>query len=295
MPSEPRADAPTAGDSLKVTLDLGLEQEGEKALLEGIERARRRQTGDRRARSWRWTRATAQCYAMGSFPTLRPEQVRQPLTKRNTRRSRARRRLGDEAPAPLINRAINGIYPTGSTFKPITALAALEAGVITPTETLGGGHVHRTSATEQFCNAGNADYGDRRTRRSAEGLRGHLLLPRRRARQRPRQRRSRTRRASSASASRPASTCRARSPASSPIAAWRAKRRTQLRARVRARRARTARPAAIVAEPGGSLDGRRQHPAGGRPGRPADRRRCRWPSPTRRSPTRIINGGNGRS
>jgi cell division protein FtsI/penicillin-binding protein 2 len=34
--------------------------------------------------------------------------------------------------APLLNRAIKGQYPPGSTFKPIDALIALEEGVITP-------------------------------------------------------------------------------------------------------------------------------------------------------------------
>src|SRR5205085_5911556 len=33
---------------------------------------------------------------------------------------------------PLVNRAIAGVYPTGSTFKPIIAEAALSAGIITP-------------------------------------------------------------------------------------------------------------------------------------------------------------------
>ena len=33
---------------------------------------------------------------------------------------------------PLTDKAIGGIYPPGSTFKPVVALAALEAGVITP-------------------------------------------------------------------------------------------------------------------------------------------------------------------
>lgn len=36
---------------------------------------------------------------------------------------------------PLINKTIQGLYPPGSTFKPITALAALDAGIL-PTETV---------------------------------------------------------------------------------------------------------------------------------------------------------------
>jgi penicillin-binding protein 2 len=37
---------------------------------------------------------------------------------------------------PLLNRAITGAYPTGSTFKPIIAEAALSAGLITPSTSL---------------------------------------------------------------------------------------------------------------------------------------------------------------
>jgi penicillin-binding protein 2 len=37
---------------------------------------------------------------------------------------------------PLLNRAIGGAYPTGSTFKPIIAEAALSAGIITPSTPL---------------------------------------------------------------------------------------------------------------------------------------------------------------
>jgi penicillin-binding protein 2 len=33
---------------------------------------------------------------------------------------------------PLVNKAVSGLYPPGSTFKPIVALAALEGGVVTP-------------------------------------------------------------------------------------------------------------------------------------------------------------------
>ncbi|MDX6472856.1 MAG: penicillin-binding protein 2, partial [Gaiellaceae bacterium] len=37
---------------------------------------------------------------------------------------------------PMINRAIAGVYPTGSTFKPIVAEAALSTGLITPSTSL---------------------------------------------------------------------------------------------------------------------------------------------------------------
>lgn len=42
------------------------------------------------------------------------------------------KKLHDDKKHPLINKAIAGIYPPGSTFKMVTGLAGLEAGVITP-------------------------------------------------------------------------------------------------------------------------------------------------------------------
>ena len=143
-----------------MTLDLGLQQEGEKALLEGIEHAR---AGGKPATAGAFVAMdplNGEILAIGSYPTLRPEQVRQTADRSRIRGARGQGRLrrGEEAPAPLTDRAVNGAYPTGSTFKPITAMAALEAGVINPTEGLGAGQCISVS-TEQFCNAGKADYG----------------------------------------------------------------------------------------------------------------------------------------
>ncbi len=140
VPSKLAPTLPLAGHSLKLTLDLGLQQESEKALLEGIERARAAANrpcaggvrGDRPAQ-----RADARDRLL---PELRPEQVRQTADAApNTRNC-----IGSgSASGPLTDRAVNGTYPTGSTFKPITAMAALEAGVVTPTRRARRGPVHR--------------------------------------------------------------------------------------------------------------------------------------------------------
>ena len=59
--------------------------------------------------------------AMGSLPDFDPNIFSKPITQQRFDA------LSDRRPArPLYNRAIAGLYPTGSTFKPITALAALD-------------------------------------------------------------------------------------------------------------------------------------------------------------------------
>ncbi|MDX6665166.1 MAG: penicillin-binding protein 2, partial [Solirubrobacteraceae bacterium] len=60
--------------------------------------------------------------------------------------------------APLFPRALLGFYPTGSTFKPFTALAALQHGTITPSFSVNdAGCIH--IGIQERCNAGRTSYG----------------------------------------------------------------------------------------------------------------------------------------
>jgi penicillin-binding protein 2 len=160
VPSKLAPTQPKAGYSLKVTLDLGLQREGEKALLEGIENAR---AGGKPADAGAFVAMdprNGRVLAIGSSPTFDPNKFAKPLTKAEYAALEGKSKSGssEESPAPLTDRAVNGTYPTGSTFKPITAMGTLEAGVINPSEGLGAGQCIAVS-TEQFCNAGKADYG----------------------------------------------------------------------------------------------------------------------------------------
>ena len=154
VPSKLAPTPPKAGLSLKVTLDAGLQKESEKALTEGIERAR---AGGKPAVAGAFVALdprNGQVLAIGSSPTFDPNKFAKPLTQREYSALEG----SGSASGPLTDRAVNGAYPTGSTFKPITAMAALEAGVITPSEGLGAGQCIYVS-TEPFCNAGHAEYG----------------------------------------------------------------------------------------------------------------------------------------
>lgn len=71
--------------------------------------------------------------AMVSGPNFNPNNLTGPEKQKNYAR------LQLDVAAPLLNRAIKGLYPPGSTYKPLGALVALDEGVITPDFGLGCG------------------------------------------------------------------------------------------------------------------------------------------------------------
>jgi penicillin-binding protein 2 len=103
------------GDDVKLTIDSGLQATGEGALqsfgLPGAFVAMNVNNGE--------------ILGMGSAPTFDPSIFTHPITQSQYHALTSRK-----TDAPLANRAIQGLYPTGSTFKPITATAALEDHLI---------------------------------------------------------------------------------------------------------------------------------------------------------------------
>jgi penicillin-binding protein 2 len=69
---------------------------------------------------------TGAVLAMGSYPSYDPTFYTRPHTKAQYEA------FGNRPGDPLVDRADQGGYPTGSAFKPITATAALEEGLIEP-------------------------------------------------------------------------------------------------------------------------------------------------------------------
>jgi penicillin-binding protein 2 len=107
---------PTPGESLKLTIDPEVQAAGESALAsQGLPGGFITMNVN-----------NGQILGLGSFPTFEPSVFTHPMTQQQVNYY-----FRDES-APLANRTIEGLYPTGSTFKIMTALAALENGVITP-------------------------------------------------------------------------------------------------------------------------------------------------------------------
>ena len=106
--------AAIAGRGLKTYIDIEIQQLAEKLMANKV--------GSVVALDPK----TGGIIAMTSGPNFNPNELTGPDRNKNYTR------LVLDVRAPLLNRAIKGQYPPGSTFKPLGALVALDEGVITP-------------------------------------------------------------------------------------------------------------------------------------------------------------------
>jgi penicillin-binding protein 2 len=124
--------APKPGRDVRLTIDADVQRAAERAIADGIRIAR---SGIDPLKKPMLAAAhgalvvmdvkTGAIRAMASYPTFNPNR----LVGKGAD-AYASRLYHDDANAPLLNRAANGVYPPGSTFKPVTAIAALKSGLM---------------------------------------------------------------------------------------------------------------------------------------------------------------------
>ena len=144
---------PVPGDQLSTSLDLGLEREGYIAADEARVKARLNGDPAPAAAFIAMDPRNGEVLALGSVPTYDANAFSTTLSTKTYDAIKAENHA-------LVDRAVDGRYPTGSTFKPITALAALGHGLITAQTPLGAGSCLTFGTTQKFCNSGGANYGN---------------------------------------------------------------------------------------------------------------------------------------
>ena len=112
---------PVPGNTLHLTLDLQLQEIAENALAQVI--AELKESGNDQVGKGvvvALDPSTGGILALVSYPAYNPNTFYQDYNE-----------IRDNPDKPEINKAIQGTYPIGSTFKPVGAMAALEEGSIT--------------------------------------------------------------------------------------------------------------------------------------------------------------------
>jgi penicillin-binding protein 2 len=126
------------GEALKLTIDIGLQRTAERALQQAV------QAGQAIGGESKFSDGGAiaaidprdgAVRALASWPTYKPS-VWAGRTDPKKLAPLLDPKVAAQDNYPALNRAIAGRYPPGSTFKPITAIAALETGVLSPGEQL---------------------------------------------------------------------------------------------------------------------------------------------------------------
>jgi len=133
----------TQGSQLRLSLDLDVQRAGQEALAGGTGKGAFAVMDIK----------DGEVLGLGSNPSYDPN-----IFAKIVKESDYKRLTSDETGSPLTDRAIAGGYPTGSTFKLITATAALESKTITPDTPLNDpGQI--TIGDQVFKNAGETAHG----------------------------------------------------------------------------------------------------------------------------------------
>jgi penicillin-binding protein 2 len=121
---------PIPGNNVYLTIDWKMQQMVAAQLQAGIDKARKAPNADvnliHGGAAIVSNPQTGEIYAMVSLPDYNLNQFAGGITDAQYMA------LVNDTNSPLLNRATSGLYPPGSTFKPVVAAGALQSGVITP-------------------------------------------------------------------------------------------------------------------------------------------------------------------
>ena len=138
----------TAGNNVILTIDANLQKVTEEALKANIEKIRNggygkvypAEAGSVVVMNVR----TGEVLAMVSYPDFEPQLFVDGISQ-----EKYNEYTSEEAKSPFLNRTISSVYAPGSTFKMVTALAALETGAVTRTEKVNDVGIYRYSSDYQ--------------------------------------------------------------------------------------------------------------------------------------------------
>ena len=134
-PRSPRllTTAPQTGQTVRLTIDAGLQVAAQNALHYGIQLA---------INGGQWAAdggaivaldpRNGAILALASSPTYDPSVYSGRITNRKLAAQGLTAKSAFEKNYPAVDRAVDGTYPPGSTFKPLTAIAALQEHLIKP-------------------------------------------------------------------------------------------------------------------------------------------------------------------
>ena len=141
------------GNRLKLTLDLDLQRAADEAIETAVGAANRNGNPATAGAYVAMDPRNGEVLALGSYPSFDANIFAKPVSQKTYDRL-----IDEERGAPLFNRAISATYPTGSVFKPITAVAAMDEGILTPGRIIVDDGTFELGGRE-FKNAQDAVYG----------------------------------------------------------------------------------------------------------------------------------------
>ena len=146
--AEETVEEATAGHNVVLTIDANLQRVTQEALINNIIKIREGGYGhsyDAEAGAVVVMNVrTGEVLAMASYPDFEPQ-----LFVNGISQDKYNEYTSEEANSPFLNRTISSVYAPGSTFKMVTALAALESGVIGINEKVNDVGIYRYSSDYQ--------------------------------------------------------------------------------------------------------------------------------------------------